>query len=336
MNVLHISHHIGCFKDQAYVLKKLGFDLLSFKFYDNLFCVDHQVANDFWVSHKDTINSYDYVLISDTAPISRCILQNIDEFKSKLIIWICNRFDYAMQNQPEYYQLFDQYKNHAQVKIVASTFWEKIWCLKNNIDILDCPVINPIGKFDKNLECYIPNSNVYEEWYNINTDTSYADIFVPFYHNDNVFTNLKQRLQNMNLSACSSTFTSINQLKQYKAVITLPDTFCKWFSFEAIHEIIPILLPSKKLLLQLCKQPGYIFNMTGYGGAENMTEDLIDVCEWYKPSFAKCRHYFDSFEDIPRLLYNIYNEEFISNFRQCSKTHEDINLNKWKELYASF
>lgn len=334
--ILHISHHIGCFKDQSYILNKLGFDLLNFKFYDNLFHINSITANEFWSNYNDTINKYDYILVSDTSSISRCILQNIDKFKSKLIIWICNRFDYCMQQESEFYTLFNQLKNHPQIRIVASTLWEKIWCLKNNIDILNCEVINPLGKFTENLNYFIPQSNVYNSWYKANSSVTYADLFVPFYHNDNKFCNLKNKLENMNISAHNSSFSSINQLKKYKAIITLPDTFCKWLNFECIHETIPVILPSKKLLLKLCKQPGYLFNMTGYGGAEDMTGDLIDICEWYKPIFNDCHHYFDEFEDIPNLLYDMYNEDFIYKFNDASKIHEHDILEKWKNVYDSF
>lgn len=332
--VLHISHHIGCFKDQTYILKNLGFEVLNFKFYDNLFHINKQTADNFWNTYKDTINKYDYILISDTSPISRCIMQNMSEFKSKLIIWICNRFDFCMGQEPVYYSLFNLLKDHKQVRVVASTFWEKIWCLKNGIDILKSPVINPLGKFSNDLNGYIPNSEVYNDWYKNNSNIKDADVFVPFYHNDNKFINLKNILENKNISVCNSTFSSTDQLKKYKAVVTLPDTFCKWFSFESIHEHIPVILPSKKMLLKFCQQPNYLFNMTGYGGAENMTEDLIDICEWYNPLFNRCRYYFDSIDEIPSIVYSINMKN--AEFNECSSIHEKNILEKWKKLYESF
>jgi hypothetical protein len=334
--ILHISHHIGCFRDQQYILNKLGYKVINLKFYDNQFTVTSEIASTFWLQYKDIINSCDYVLISDTSPISRCILQHFNEFRSKLIIWICNRFDYGMINELEYYSLFEQYKNKCNVKIVASTFWEKIWCLKNKIDIMDCFVINPLGMFDNDLEKFIPQSKIYDEWYNNTSNITEADVYVPFYRNDNIFFNLSSFLSENKITVCNTTFSNPNQLKQFKAYVTLPDTFCKWFSFEAIHLKLPVILPSKTLLLKLCKNPNYLYNVTGYGGAELMTEDLISIGEWYNPKFEKCRVYFDSFEDLPNTITSLNKQNMNSEFEKCSFQHEQEILTKWKNIYETF
>ena len=52
-NVLHISHHIGCFKDQEYILKKLGYNVTNFKFYDRVFHITKDIANTFWNDNKE-------------------------------------------------------------------------------------------------------------------------------------------------------------------------------------------------------------------------------------------------------------------------------------------
>lgn len=335
-NILHLSHHIGCFKDQSYVLNKLGFQILNFKFYDHQFYVSRELANDFWNNYKDTINKYDYVLISDTSPISRSILQNIDEFESKLVIWICNRFDYAMHGDNDYYQLFKSLKDHKKIRIVASTLWEKIWCLKHGIDILDCPVINPLGKFNEELNSYIPKSDVFNEWYNNTSNLKDAEVFVPFYTNDNNFFNLSNFLSSRNITVCNTTFKSVEELKNYKAVVTLPDTFCKWLSFELIHEKIPAVIPSIKFLNKLCLTPGYLFNKTGYGGAESLTSDLLSLSEWYNQLFNEVRFHFDDFEEIPDILSKIDKDCLNEKFNLCSLKHEQNILSQWENFYASF
>lgn len=336
MKILHISHHIGCFRDQQYALNKLGFEVINLKFYDNVFTVTENVANNFWETYKNIINSCDYILISDTSPISRCIFQNFRDFKGKLIIWICNRFDYGMMNEPNYYDMIKAFKNNSRVKFVASTFWEKIWCLKYGIDILDVPVINPLGKVDLNLEKYIPSSRIYDEWYNNSSNITEADVYVPFYHNDNVFFNMGSFLTNNGITVCNTTFKNPNELKNIKCCVTLPDTFCKWFSFESIHLALPVILPSKEFLLELCKRSNYIFNMTGYGGAELMTDDLIKLSEWYNPKFDTCRIYFNSFDEIPSLIKFIDKQKMSDVFKECSNSHENAILNKWKNVYETF
>jgi len=330
--VLHISHHIGCFRDQQYVMERLGFQVTNYKFTDNVFTITKEIADEFWYANVDVFNSFDYILISDTAPLSRTFLQHIDELSAKLVIWICNRFDYGMQAEPEYYTLFKSATHHKNVKIVPSTFFEKVWCLKNGIDILNTEVINPLGKHSNDDN--IPKSNVFSEMYGDYKELPDADVIVPFYRNDTHFFKLADYLQSKNLSVYNGTFHTVDQLKKYSAFVTLPDTFCKWFSFEAIHNNIPVVLPSKRLLSKLCKVPDYLFNVTGYGGAEQLTEDVISLSEWYNPKFNSCRYYFDDVIQIPDIISEIKNTT--PEFSNVSAAHENNILNKWIRLYDSF
>jgi hypothetical protein len=328
--VLHISHHIGCFRDQQYILNKLGLHVDNHKFTDNVFRITKEIADDFWNKNEELFNSYDYILISDTAPLSRPFLQNIEKLNPKLIIWICNRFDYAMLGDIEYYELFRNATNNPKITIVASTLFEKLWCLQHGSNIMFNPVINPLGKHDSDLN--IPRANVFNEMYGEAKGLPDADVFVPFYHNDNQFFKMADYLRSNDLSVCNGTFYSPSQLNKYFAFVTLPDTFCKWFSFEAIHNNIPVLLPSVELLMKLSKQGNYLFNITGYLGAEILTEDLAKLSEWYNPKLEKCRYYFDSIEEIPNIIKALKNCDK-HDFTKYSTMIESETLDKWKLIY---
>ena len=330
MKVLHISHHIGCFRDQQYILNKLDIHVDNYKFSDNVFRITKEIADDFWSKNEDLFNSYDYILISDTAPLSRPFLQNIHKLKPKLIIWICNRFDYGMSGDSEYYNLFRESVNNPQVKIAASTFFEKLWCMQYGINIMFNPVINPLGKHDSDFN--IPRANVFNEMYGGEKELPDADAFVPFYHNDNRFFQMADYLRSNNLSVYNGTFYSPHQLSKYSAFVTLPDTFCKWFSFESIHNNIPVLLPSVELLMKLSKQGNYLFNITGYGGAEILTEDLAILSEWYNPQLEKCRCYFDSIEEIPNIIQTLKTSGK-QDFTKYSQVLEQDILDKWRLIY---
>lgn len=334
--ILHISHHIGCFRDQEYVLNKIGLKVQNLKFYDHQFTVTKEIADKFWSENKDLINSFDYILVSDTSSISRCIFQHMDEFKSKLIIWICNRFDYGMNDQKEFYELFDKYKSHEKVRVIPFTLWEKVWCLNKGINILDREVITPLGKYSEDLDSNIPKSQVFDDWYIKNSNLHEGDVFIPFYYNDNIFFNLKSFLESKNLKVCNTTYKNINELKKYKAFVTLPDTFCKLFSFEAIHIGLPVILPSVKFLLTLSRSGRYLYNITGYGGATELTEDLIRIGEWYNLKFSRIRFYFDSFEEIPSIIQNVNKESMKEDFSILSQQYENEIIEKWKKVYENF
>jgi hypothetical protein len=335
--VLHISYHLGCFSDQQYILNKLGMHIDNFSAAAiGSHTITHEIADNFWKQNKDKINSYDYVLISDTSALSRIILQNIQEFKSKLVIWICNRFDYAMWNEHEFYKLFNAHRFHPQVKFVAYTLWEKIWCLKRGIDIMHCPVITPLGKSNPELDYNIPGKlnhfKALRDAYNGNAEET---VFVPNYCNDNVYFKMADYLNSVGVPAYNGPFSHPDQLADFRAYVTSPDAMSKLFCFESIHSKIPVVLPSQRRLLELTKG-NYLFNMTGHGGGQALTEDMTIFCEWYREDFKPVRTYYDTLEELPSKIDSIDKSSLTAIFEKLSHSLETETLTKWSKLYASF
>lgn len=335
--ILHISHHYGCFRDQDYVLHTLGLEVTNYKFTENLYQITKEVSDSFWYQNKEILNSFDYILTSDTAGLSRIFLEHIDELKPKLVIWICNRFDVVMNDEPVFYELFKQHINHPNVRVVPYTFFEKMWCLMKGIDISFTEVITPIGKELPNPNSdgwyNLPNSQWYNETYGASNPHD-AELLVTGYRNDHFFMPLGNTLRNLGVSVYDGTFPHISAVKRYKGMCTLPDAFSKFLTFETIQHNIPVILPSKAFLHHLCHQPDYLFNVTGYGGAELMTEDLIALCEWYKPEFNSCRFYFNAFEEIPEIVKSI-NKDTV-DYSAIGLQHENEMLTKWLKVYDSF
>lgn len=334
--ILHISHHIGCFRDQEYILKKLGFEVTNHKFYDGVFQITEKIANDFWKNHKEQLNQFDYILTSDTAPLSRIFLENQKEFTGKLIIWICNRFDYRMETETKFYSLFKEAENNSNIKIVPYSQFEKIWCKEKGIDIMNHQHIPPLGINLIESESDIPETEYFSDMYGKKQDLPNADVIVPIYHNDNIFFETKDFLQSKGVSVYNGPFRTIEQLKKYKAFVHMPDAFSKFLCFELIHNQIPAILPSKKFLFDLSKRPNYFFNIWGSGGANLLQEDWIDWCEWYDPELINCRFYYDSFDEIPLIINSIDKESMINDFEKSSKYLEYKTLNSWKKFYENF
>jgi len=334
--VLHISHHIGCLRDQEYVLHKLGFDVTHHKFYDGVFKITEEIANDFWNNHKDQLNQFDYILTSDTAPLSRIFLENQKDFKSKLVIWICNRFDYNMESESKFYNLFREAELNSNIRIVPYSYFEKIWCLQKGIDIMNHQHIPPLGKNLSVVKSTVPETEYFSEMYGNQIELPDADVIVPIYHNDNHFFNMSEFLKSKGISVYSGGFRTISQIQKYKAFVHMPDAFSKFLCFELIHANIPAILPSKKFLYQLSKQPNYFFNIWGSGGANLLEEDWIDWCEWYDSKLTNCRFYYDSFDEIPSIIKSIDKNKMKSDFNESSKYLEDSTLEKWKTFYSDF
>lgn len=333
--VLHISHHIGCFRDQEYVLKNLGFEVTNQKFYDGQFQITEQIANDFWNSHKDQLNDFDYILTSDTAPLSRIFLENQDEFKSKLIIWVCNRFDYRMESESRFYELFSKAEQNPNIKIVPYSHFEKIWCTQKGTNLMNHNHIKPCGinLVDDNN---IPETLYFKEMYGEDLQLPDADVIIPIYHNDNSFFRMSDFLNQNGITTYNGGFRSIKQLKNYKAFVTMPDAFSKFLCFELIHAHIPVILPSKDFLYELSKRPNYFFNIWGSGGADLLEREWINWCEWYDPELVKCRFYYDSFDEIPLIVNSIDVNAMYTEFERCSKYLQNNSLTNWKNLYDNF
>ena len=334
--VLHISHHIGCFRDQHYVLNELGFEVTNHKFYDGQFKITKEIADTFWKDHKDQLNEFDYIVTSDTAPLSRIFLENQDEFESKLVIWVCNRFDYRMEDQTRFYELFSRAEQNPNIKIVPYSFFEKVWCKEKGTDIMDREHIPPCGINLSSIEDSIPETAYFKEMYGESFELPDAEVYVPIYHNDNIFFKMGVYLTGKGISVYNGGFRFIDQLKKYKAFITMPDAFSKFLCFELIHAKVPVLLPSKDFFYELSKRPNYFFNIWGSGGANLLQKDWIDWCEWYDPNLSGCRFYFNSFEEIPDILKSIDKEAMDSSFEEGSKYLKSRSLDLWKTFYRSF
>ena len=329
MKILHLSHHVGCFKDQEYVLTKLGHEVTNQKivgFGETLtlippiesFRMSAPLARVVWSEVKDYLNSFDVVVTSDTAPASRIILENIEEFTGKLVIWICNRYNYDIFEDHGWTKLFDKANDFPNVKIVPYTLFEKIWAEANGIRTDNWEVITPLGKWAATSDP-VEKDN---------------DVWVGMYWNDNKFMNLKQKLLDMGVKAQGGDderYSDVNELKRHYAMITLPDAPSKLVCFELIHLGVPALLPAKPLMKELKNTPGYGIPLA----PAQFDDNIIDVLEWYDPELEDCRYYYNSFEEIPKLITNIKHSQDVikENCEYHSQRLEEKVLGQWKNLY---
>ncbi len=329
MKILHLSHHNGCMYDQEYILNKLGHEVTSLKFLElgetltvinpiESFRVSRALAKVIWSEVKDYLNSFDVILTSDTAPISRVILENIEEFTGKLIIWICNRYNYEVFGDGEWTKLFDKANDFENVKIVPYTLFEKIWADANGIRTENWEVITPIGKWMVN-DIPLEKNN---------------DAWVGMYWNDNKFMNLKQTLLDMGVKAEGGEhekYANINELKRHHSFITLPDAPSKLICFELIHIGVPAILPAKTFMKKLKNTEGYGIPLA----PAQFDDSIIDVLEWYDPELEDCRYYYNSFDEIPKLINVIKKSTDViqENCAYHSQRIEDKVLNQWKNLY---
>lgn len=323
MKILHIGFHRGCQNDIEYICNKLGHELSFMEFDDGVtknnakYNIGHKRANDCWNKYKDYFYTFDAIITSDTCPISRVFLQN--NFEKKLIIWVCNRFDYYDAQSldcdfpdTEYYDLIRDTKNRKNVTIAGYTPFENYYAKHiRNVDFGDL-VIKPIGKV----------SSVYS---NITTTKipNKSQLFaIPQYHNDTIMINLSQKLSSLNIPNYNGRYNGPVDLKEFKGVIHIPYAWSNLALYESIHFGILYFIPSKEFLIELKKDKDFFWSPP-------YREEVLDISEWYCDENKELFIYFNSWEDLlDKINLSYYKRKLI----EFGEKHEEKYLNIWNNL----
>lgn len=328
MKLLHLSFHTGCQNDIEYICNQLNIDLTFREFVDGIskgndkYNITHEKAEYAWNKYKDFYNQFDCIITSDTAPISRVFLQN--NWKKKLIIWICNRFDYAHQPDAEkigfpdkeYYDLINDCKNRENVHLICNTDIEYHHLKKRNI-ICEKEIIKPLGLIvnnECNTKTELPNKN---EVY-----------FIPSYHNETIFMNLKEKMNELKIPNYNERHKGFHDLKEFKGVICIPYAYSTWVFFEGIQLGMIYFLPSLQFLKKLSKKGNFWHQNMEY------FDKYLHLSEWYCEEHKDILVYFDSWEDL-KYKINITNfklqKQKIIDFALKIKKN---NIRKWKILLS--
>lgn len=324
--VLHISFHRGCQNDVAYVAKQLNLDLYFMEFNDGsgqrhgIYNVGYNRAAGCWNKYKDYFNSFDIIITSDTAPISRVFLQN--KYKQKLIIWVCNRFDYCdtASNDcgfpdTDYYELIKSAKNKKNVFIAGYTPFENYYAKYiKNVDIGDI-VIKPIGKI----------SEVYSNYTETNIENKTKLFFVPPYHNDKQLMDLSKKLTELHIPNYCGRYNGPLDLKEYKGIIHIPYAWSNLALFEGIQLGIVYFVPSKNFLLELSESGDFFWSPP-------FKPELLELSEWFCLEHSQIILYFDSWSELQHKCANTNYVEQKKKIIQFSIAHEEKQLALWKKI----
>ncbi len=336
MKILHLGFHNGLFNDLQYVSEQLGLNIQYLKFTDGctkggaLYNISHKRARDAWIKFQNFYNQFDLIITSDTCPISRVFLQN--EFKGKLIIWICNRFDYCDTssndcNFPdnEYYELLRNAKTNKNVKIFSYTKFEHTYAKIKNVDIGN-KIIKPCGfisELFKQNQLSFKNDNKIPT--TINKNEMY---FVPPYHNDTIMINLSAILTKHKISNYCGKYGGPNDLVDFKGIIHIPYAWSNLSLFEAIQLGIIYFIPSLDFILELSRE-----NEWKFFWSPPYKRNKLHESEWYCKENKNLFIYFSSWNDLKLKVNNIdYNvkKNYIKNF---GINHNKQMLEKWKNAF---
>lgn len=327
MKILHLSFHKGCVNDFNYVCNKLDYKcevLSSFKeictsqkpIYETNgqhYNMTHNKANRYWHIYKDYFNTFDCIITSDTAPLSRIFLQN--NWKKPLVIWICNRFDYKCGRSggfpdKEYYDLIKKATVQPNVHLIGYTAFENFYCRLRGIDI-GTKVITPCGGISQTYDNFVEKKHL-------------NDIFlVPPYHNDTKMMNLSQHLTRMGIKNFNGRYNGPLDLTNYKGVIHIPYAWSNLAFFEAwllgIIYFIPSIYLLKKFRRNFFWSPPFI-------------PQVLSISEWYNPKHKDLLIYFDSWKDLKTKINALNYEKHKLKLKEYGEKHKIKTLNKWHAL----
>ena len=345
LQVGHYSNHLGSLKDQDYTFHELGMKVSNF--FLLIYDITEAFAASYFEEHKETINSFDIIVTSDTTPLSRIFLQNLKNLKGRLVVWICNRLDYDVYDDKKYFALIRDNiaRKDSKVMYVPYTEYEKQDAYARlGFNIADSPTITPHGLqlneswSKESLVHYSKHKiqNSHEITKTANVSHSNEGIFVTRYQNDQLHINVPKIYSQNDVAFKSSQYGHPSELRKYSALVTFPDAMSKFLVFETIQYGIPVILPSLQWLERLNKGT-YFFNADNQGHKPDIKYWYEN--EWYR--YPDCRIYVENEMELVRVSKQL-NEgtypdlEFITtNMKERAKIISDMSIKKWAIIYAA-
>jgi hypothetical protein len=353
IRVLHLTFHLGCARDLAYIgersnmkvdfVPKLGsLDLTA-----GARAISRSEALEIWNQCKDLFNSYDVIVTSDIVALSRIFLENIQEVKPHIIVWICNRFSICMDQDQPYFELLRQAPKD-KVTLVPYTEFERIWCGKFGIFVTE-QTIQPLGCAPSNEQELARQFNSMIDTLNltptkdltledISADEAAQTYVILNYGNNTKFVDLIALLKSAGLKAVCRKHKYVSTLAHFKGIIHLPDAFSKFTAAEALQQNIITFIPSPAFLYKLTQLTNnqtmtpYFFNIYGYGG--QLQPEHVTLCDWY--NYEGGRIYFNSFEDLVKKTKQLDSKETIDALKvdaqRDASRHKYLTITAWTKL----
>ena len=323
MKILHITYHSGCHQAINYVAKNLGFDIET-QWADWNYNIGHSRAEEIWNKYKDYYNQFDIIITSDTGPLSRILLQN--HYSGKLIIWVCNRFDYSDAAtfdcefpDQEYYDLFRTATKSKNVKVFSYTKFEHEYAQKYH-NIQWSNIIKPPSF----VEPYDLKSEFSE-----NIDKSKM-FFIPPYHNDTVCVDLKAKCDSLGISAFNGKYGGPLDLENIKGIIHIPYAWSNLALFENWYLGNVYLIPTTRFLFQL-QTEGHFF------WSPPFPPQYVKSSEWYLPEYEHLFCYFDGWQQLKMITSD---DNLLQNKKQqilqFSRNHNEKVLQQWKSAFQDW
>lgn len=292
MKILHLTFSVDCNDEIIHKYEKEGHQVSYLYFNDGTrgkYSIGSERARRYYQKHREYLETFDMIVISETTPLCRVFLENAPE-TTRMTIWVNNSFDYCDESNddcnfpdPDYYELMR--KAVQEMKNVTFTFWTEIAREKMQAKLkIPCPgeIVKPSGY----LVTYPLQEPVEQDCY-----------FVGEFHNDNIMLNLADELRGFGIKVHSGRIHDPRDLRRYGAgLVHIPNSWSSLLLYRCFYMNVPVSIPSKKFLLEL-RDTYANFHWESHFSAEN-----IEKSDWYAPENSKRIRYFDSFESLTKTI----------------------------------
>jgi len=323
MKILHLSLHTGCESDIEFVFKKLGHEIIYMKVDNSANEFTQLCAQKYWEKSKDYFNTFDGIITSYPCSLSRIFLQN--DWSKLLIVWVCNRFDYGIENEYMdigFYNLIRSIKNRKNVYIFGNSFIENLYSMNvKNIDIGNF-IIKPLGK-----------KIISEFLYKTYSDDETNVFYVPPGKNETMLMNLSKKLDSLEIeNKCERFDEHMIELLGYKGIICIPYSWSSFAFFERLQLGLVTFVPSEQFLLKLFNEGNYWFEFPF-----NIKQpELLKLSECYTQEHRNLMIYFDSWNDLKMKIKNTNYQEKTNAILNYSKLHEKETLERWNYVINDY
>mmetsp|Transcript_67514 Transcript_67514/g.166781 ORF Transcript_67514/g.166781 Transcript_67514/m.166781 type:complete len:1140 (+) Transcript_67514:85-3504(+) len=368
--VLHLGFHHGVKRDLEAVGAELGIEI-NFEMYPSgtpsecSHNIDKTRSLQLWQEHGQRWMQYDIIVTSDTAATSRP-LQEYGRWDSKrLIVWVCNRFDYRSEGvdggiqckdsfpEASYYQLFRDScdgKLGPNVRVVPYTKYEAIHAAKKGVNMFH-EVVKPSGLTAHSMHSSskYAQAEMSELFFlpprGNDRFMSYqcVHLSIPCYRGDG----RQPRLSGAEQGIVS--YGHPKDLSVFKAVIHIPYTVSTVALFDWLQAGLVVMIPTARFFLELsgscyawgdwlCKktQAEQFTEPVWFGQIDlwlASTEDLEDG-EWWAPENKDFFMFFDSWEELRSLTERSDYSFHQQRVRERIREHTIKVLGQWRSLFG--
>lgn len=333
MKILHATFHAGTTNDIQYMCDILGHEVEHMNFNSDFeetkdvdkskwnYEISANLARNFWWNRKEYFDQFDCIITSDTAPLSRIFLQD-DAWKKKLLVWVCNRYDYPRNMDQEYHDLFNKATQDKKTKfVIPYTEIETVYALHKGIKITEKP-IKPIGKRSKLKDVFKNHwqSSVPE------TVCKKDSFFVPKRHNENAI-NLPSSLNELKINHYSGVYNGPEDLKDFKGIIHIPYAWATLAFYENMQNLMTYIVPSYEAFMSLLRQK----NPSGIPTVlqdPQFLQTYGNFVEVYNPENRYFVEQFSTFTEMKTLAESDLTKHDNIKRKQAS-LHEEIMLERW-------